>query len=136
MDRPSEALELFQSGPYCIHFESFKLCDHFDGYDDVVRCIVWILVELEVKVFDIEGIQSTCCVAYNRAKNEVRNCILPSNDRTKGVLCPVNRDAVRSKDRPKKRSTKYKNFQEPIVKPNIIQRQQAQREKWLKSNDF
>ena len=88
------------------------------------------------KVFKIDGIQSTCCVTWNRDTNTIVNNIFPDVDRTKGVPCPVNKNTILSIERTNATTKKYRAFCDAEEGPDIIERQQSKRETWLKMEKY
>ena len=85
------------------------------------------------KVFKIDGIQSTCCITYNRNSESVVNNIYPDVDRCKGIPCPIDNSTVCKVARSSLYSTKYKNFEDADAKIDVIERQKKKVEGWLKT---
>ena len=89
------------------------------------------------KIFKIDGIQSTCCVTYNRDSNSIVNNVFPDVDRNKVIPCPVNSDTLCTVVRASNVNTKkYREFQEAEESPDIIERQEAKRKSWREQKQF
>ena len=61
------------------------------------------------------------------------NCVYPDNKRTMGVPVPRNPTKV---ERTNRYNQKYKAYEEPDTQPDIIERQQDQRDAWEEEYDF
>jgi len=81
--------------------------------------------------FVVDAVQSTCAITYDRETDMIINHISPDKPWNKGITCPVNRNTRFKKDRTSTRTSQYQIYEEKEVKPDIIERQEAVRQRWL-----
>ena len=80
-----------------------------------------------------EGIQSTCCITYDRDTNTIKNNVYPDCDRTKGVPVDMQTTTI---PRAKKETSIYGPFRQKEVDSGIIRSQEAKHQRWLNNNEY
>ena len=85
------------------------------------------------KILEIDGIQSTCRVTYNRDTNSIKNNVYPDCDRKKGVPVEMKSTSI---DRAKKETSRYGPFREKEADPGVMKNQEKKRQKWLKNKEY